>query len=152
MGPCVNQKCIVSCIWAGIGFTLGIACLIISVQDRDANPIPDCGMWGSPPLREYLLGSGCAYLILAVAYVIIAAVGDKVAWFGMIIGILANIFLFSWMVVGSVSLWRDGTNCQEINYPVWATGMATVITTIILVVFGFLASCSCGKKQEEAAS
>lgn len=37
------------------------------------------------------------------------------------------------MIVGAVSLWRDGADCIGLNYDIWAVGMADVIVTIVLV-------------------
>lgn len=38
------------------------------------------------------------------------------------------------MIVGAVSLWRDGPDCLTLNYDIWAMGMADVICTIVFVV------------------
>jgi flagellar biosynthesis protein FliP len=53
----------------------------------------------------------------------------------LIVLLCAGAFNFAWMIVGSVSLWRDGLNCQDLNPEIWKMGMATVITQLIMFVF-----------------
>lgn len=48
----------------------------------------------------------------------------------------SGLFTFAWMIVGAVSLWRDGSDCMSLNFPLWQMGMAAVIISICLVVFG----------------
>ena len=45
------------------------------------------------------------------------------------------LFLFVWIFVGSFSLWQKGGDCQSLNPPIWNTGMAIVISSILMFVF-----------------
>lgn len=90
---------------------------------------------GHPPLRKALLGTGIAYCIIGG----VAAVFGVLAWCGIgaVIGAIVLIcgaaFMFPWMIVLSVSLWRDGYDCININFPLWQMGMAATIISIVLV-------------------
>jgi hypothetical protein len=52
----------------------------------------------------------------------------------LIILVLSGPFTFAWMIVGAVSLWRDGGTCVAQNFEVWQMGMGAVIISIVLVV------------------
>ena len=52
----------------------------------------------------------------------------------IIVTIFGGLFAFSWTIVGSISLWRDGGDCHLLNYPLWAVAMATVITPLVLMI------------------
>jgi len=114
---------------------LAIASLVISVQDMETFSAPNCGVPGYPPLRQYIFGTGLAYLIISVSFTITSIMQNRAGIFRFLSGI-SSTFIFAWMIVGAVSLWRDGYNCQPLNYPVWAMGMADVICSIILVCCG----------------
>ena len=112
--------------------TITIASLVISVQDRHDNPSPNCGVGGHPPLRNYLLGTGCGYLLIALAYYYLTftkSSSDSNS-LPMWIASMSPIFVFAWMIVGAVSLWHDGSDCKTLNRPVWDMGMAAVIVTL----------------------
>jgi hypothetical protein len=115
-----------------IYLALGIASLVISLRNTT-----DCGTPGYPPLRDYIFGTGIAYTVIGGAL----GIGAIILVFTvigiiplLIIAIFAGPFTFAWMIVGAVSLWRDGGNCQSINYEIWAMGMANVICSIILII------------------
>ena len=115
---------------ATIYFAIGIACLVISLR----NPT-SCGLGGQPTLRNRLYGTGIAYTIIGSSL----GIGGLILAFSVIglipllvIAICSGPFTFAWMIVGSVSLWRDGGDCSG---EIWSMGMAAVIVSIILVVF-----------------
>jgi hypothetical protein len=130
----VTQRRIVGLSTTTILLCISIASLVISVQDRTTNPVPNCGVTGSPPLREYLLGTGISYLVISASFLIVS-IKQNASIFSFILGV-SNLFLFCWMIVGCVSLWRDGFDCQAINPAVWKMGMAAVICSIIVVCLG----------------
>ena len=66
----------------------------------------------------------------------------------VIIIMCSGAFTFAWMIVGAVSLWRDGGDCASLNYPVWAMGMAGVIISIVMVAGVTCGSASAGKDYE----
>ena len=108
---------------------IGIASIIV----RGDHLSPSCGDPGYPPLRDWLLGTGISYTIIGVAFFL--------WWFESLHGLLlwvlnvSGVWLFIWSVVGSVSLWRDGGNCQALNFPLWQMGMGAVITSWIMFAF-----------------
>lgn len=113
---------------------VGIACLVITAKHPDV----DCGFGGHPPLREWLFGTGIAYTIIGlcasiVGLLLVCTVVGAIPV--LLVLISANAFTFAWMIVGSVSLWRDGGDCKELNYTIWQMGMAAVIITIIIWFF-----------------
>ncbi len=79
-------------------------------------------------MRRYLI-LGCIYI--AVWFILWKA--EKLRLLGAILSFVGIAFLFAWMIVGAVSLWRDGADCIGLNYDVWAVAMADVIVTIVLV-------------------
>lgn len=124
--------------WAiGNGLTylaVGIACLVITAQYPDV----DCGFGGQPPLRQWLFGTGIAYTVIGCfsgifgALLIFTIVGALPV---VIVLMCSGTFTFAWMIVGAVSLWRDGGDCVQSNFTIWQMGMAAVIISIIMVVF-----------------
>jgi hypothetical protein len=44
------------------------------------------------------------------------------------------------MIVGAVSLWRDGVDCSTKNFRMWQMGLAAVILSIVLTVAALLAA------------
>jgi hypothetical protein len=109
---------------------IGIASLVISIQDREENEEPNCGQGGSPPLRDYLFGTGISYLVIALSFFISSGrKGREFPLFSFILG-FSNIFLFCWVIVGCVSLWGNGRDCEENNPRVFKMGIAAVIASI----------------------
>jgi len=90
---------------------------------------------GFPPLRTALLGTGIAYVIIGT----VCALFGLLIWFGVtaipaiFVLVFGAMFMFAWMIVLSVSLWRDGYDCININFPLWQMGMAATIISIVLV-------------------
>jgi hypothetical protein len=127
---------------------IGIACCIIYAQHNTA--VPTCGANGYPPLQYFVLGTGIAYLILAAVSIfalllVLSVVGIPIL---LIVALCAGGFCFAWMIVGSVSLFRDGYDCQTLNYPIWAVAMAAVISSYVLFGLGLIKAC-CSKKDED---
>lgn len=77
---------------------IGIASLVISLRNT-----VDCGFGGSPPLRDWLFGTGIAYTIIGGSLgigsiiLILSVVGIIPL---LIIAILSGPFTFAWMIVG----------------------------------------------------
>ncbi len=119
---------------------IGIASLVISTIDRNEHSSPNCGIPGYPPLRDWIFGTGIASVIISVAYYYMTFTDGKgnntlYKW----IALWAPLFIFIWMIVGAVSLWRDGgfpNPCYSINPPIWDMGTAAVVVYIIIVFFG----------------
>ena len=115
-----------------IYLAVGIACLVISLRNDTT-----CGVPGYPPLRDFLFGTGVAYTVIGGslgigAFLLVFTIIGIIPL--LIVAILAGPFTFAWMIVGAVSLWRDGGNCIELGFEVWQMGMAAVIISIVLVV------------------
>ena len=71
-----------------------------------------CGFGGSPPLQRWLLGTAAAYTAVgALILLTVALLRCTVVPF-LLVGLLNNAFTFAWLIVGSVSLWRDGGDCK----------------------------------------
>ena len=103
----------------------------------------ECGVGGSPPLRQWLQGTGISYIIVGAVWLvfgIFALCSPEVLAVYLIFCIVVCFFLFAWMIVGSVSLWRDGMDCRDLNYPIWAMGMAAVIISIVMCIVGWITS------------
>lgn len=88
---------------------------------------------GYPPLPKALFGTGIAYTIIGGVSVLMGVL----MWFhitvalGVIVLWCSGGFLFAWMIVLSVSLWRDGYDCMPINFKLWQMGMAATIISIV---------------------
>ena len=53
--------------WMGLIYlAVGIGCLVVSVPD----PVLNCGLGGSPPLRDWVFGTGISYTIIGGAFLI----------------------------------------------------------------------------------
>lgn len=124
---------------------LGIACLVIGMRNN-----VDCGLDGEPPLRDWVFGTGIAYTVIGGSL----GIGGLVLTLTVIgvipvivVGILALPFTFAWTIVGAVSLWRDGADCQSGNYEIWAVAMATVIISFVLII----AMCGAAKSAKNEA-
>ena len=118
-------------------FAIGLTSFIVSIIDRNTHSVPNCGVPGYPPLRDWLLGAGISYTIISITYGYMSLTDGKgknatFVW----IALIGPLWLFIWMIVGCVSLWRDGGDCQTINPLVWNTGMASVIISLIVVFLG----------------
>jgi TM2 domain-containing membrane protein YozV len=71
---------------------LAIASLVISVGDRNSFSSPNCGFPGYPRF----------YLTISISFTITSILQNNFRW---ITG-LSSTFIFAWMIVGAVSLWR----------------------------------------------
>ena len=126
---------------------IGIAALVISLQ----NPTLNCGLTGQPPLREWLFGTGISYTIIGVstsfigALLVFTVIGTLPVF---AVSVLAGAFTFAWMIVGAFSLWRDGADCNTLNYPIWACSMAAVIISIVMVVYNIVSAVTCYSQDE----
>lgn len=113
---------------------VGIASLVISQMYQTP-----CGLGGTPPLWQWVYGTGIAYTIIGaclsvVGVLMVFSIVLLVPW--LIVIFCSGIFTFIWMVIGAVSLWRDGGDCVSLNFPLWQMGMAAVIISIVMCVFG----------------
>ena len=122
-------------------FAVGLSCIVVASLEIVNAPgnwdsAVNCGYNGRPPLLDYILGTGIAYLVIACAYGDVARRGISARNCNKYVVILSNTFIFAWMIVGAVSLWRDGKDCEVLNKTVWRMGYAAVIISMIL--------CCCG--------
>jgi hypothetical protein len=135
-----GQLLVCGCSTTTILFAVGVSCLVVAaVQYADAgswDAAVDCGFRGKPPLLEWVLGTGIAYLILCWAYAMVSKKGPRAGSCVQWIVMVSNTFLFAWMIVGAVSLWRDGTDCEQINLTLWRMGYSAVIISIVVVCCG----------------
>jgi len=130
--------------------TIGVAFVVVVVPAPEST----CAFKGYPPLPVWSLGTGISCLIIGVSYVVVFSLAilvfpesidardgytQSIHWSISLHSALSTAFLFAWMIVGCVSLWRDGINCADPNSQVWNTGMAGVI--LLIVYFSFLAMC-----------
>ena len=132
-----NERALCGISTTFILFAVGAAALaiaIIEIVGKGWDNAVNCGFNGRPPLLEYILGTGIAYLIIAcVSTRVSHGRGRGCAY--MILSV-SNLFIFSWAIVGAFSLWRDGTDCKALNLMVYRMGYAAVIISFFL--------CCCG--------
>ena len=124
---------------------VGIACLVMHSLYPAA-----CGANGSPPLPTWIFGTGIAYTIIGASFgivgiLMICSIVLVVPWL-IIVG-FSGFFTFAWMIVGAVSLWRDGGDCVQLNFPIWQMGMAAVIISIVMVVCSGFSARSASENQ-----
>ena len=128
------------CSTTFILFAVGLSSLVVaSIEYANANnwdSAVNCGYNGRPPLLEWVFGTGIAYLIICCAYLNVSKAGDDAGSCAKCVVILSNTFLFAWMIVGAVSLWRDGKDCEQRNITLWRMGYSAVIISIVLVCCG----------------
>ncbi|KAG7344533.1 hypothetical protein IV203_022541 [Nitzschia inconspicua] len=117
-------------------FAVGASCLGVAIWSYVQQGGINCGQNGKPPLLEWILGTGISYLIIACAYSRVKQGNNKTKGLGMFIVSSSHVFIFAWMIVGAVSLWRDGTDCEQVNSIVWKMGLSAVIISIILCLCG----------------
>jgi hypothetical protein len=115
-------------------FAVGASSLGIAIWSYVQQGGVNCGQDGKPPLLEWILGTGIAYLIIAIAYSRVKQGEAKGC--AMFVVSASHMFIFAWMIVGAVSLWRDGTDCEQVNSIVWKMGISAVIISIILCMCG----------------
>jgi hypothetical protein len=117
---------------------IGIASLVISVRN-----VSDCGTDAVLTVRQWLFGTGIAYTTIGASMgiggllLILTVVGIIPL---LIILIFAPGFTVAWSVVGAVSLWRDGLDCETLNPEIWNMGMAAAIVSLIMcipILFGY---------------
>jgi hypothetical protein len=111
-----------------------LAIALVEIVDKGWDGAVGCGFNGKPPLLEYILGTGIAYLIIACAsFRISHGKGEGCSY--MLLS-LSNLFVFTWAIVGAFSLWQDGTNCKALNKMLYRMGYSAVIISFFL--------CCCG--------
>ena len=130
---------------AALYVALGIACLVM----HSLYPAT-CGAAGSPPLPTWIFGTGISYTIIGASFgllgiLMVCSVVLLIPW--LVIIIFSGVFTFAWMIVGAVSLWRDGGDCVQLNFPIWQMGMAAVIISIVMVVCSGFSARSTNENQ-----
>lgn len=124
-----------------IYLAIGIACLVISQQYKNVT----CGQGDASfnlSLQQWVFGTGIAYVIIGLCFSAFAAI-----LICTIIGIIpliivylfSGLFVLCWAIVGGISVWKYGGDCESGAYSLWAMGMAAEIVTIIMI---FFACCS----------
>lgn len=140
-------------IAASLFIGLGVMFVVISQLNHET-----CEFHGYPPLPLWILGTGISFIIIGVSYVVTFVLSiivipesigysnegytERVHWSISLHSGIVWSFLLAWMIIGCVSLWRDGGNCNNPNSQIWNTGMAGVI--ILIVAFGFLLTAALG--------
>jgi hypothetical protein len=137
-----QRQAILSIASATLYLAVGVWSLVVALMNP--NPLGGalCGFDGQPPLRDWVYGTGIAYTIIGGTHLLSAFLLCSV-WC-LLVGIipvflillLGGMFTFSWMIVGAVSLWRDGNDCRDVAFTVWVAGMFGVISSIVLVIAG----------------
>ena len=128
------------CSTTFILFAVGLSCLVVSCLDianaTSWDAAVNCGYGGRPPLLEWVFGTGVAYLVICCAYANVARQGGDANSCSKCVVVLSNTFIFAWMIVGAVSLWRDAKDCEYLNVTLWRMGYSAVIISIVLVCCG----------------
>lgn len=107
----------------------GIAALVIASQWL---PAPPCALNSTfLTLSAWLLGFGVSGVVIGGATVFLVIAMDQLMTLFQIWTAISALFLFAWMIVGSVALWRDDWACQTAAYPLWAMSAAAVISMYI---------------------
>ena len=126
--------------------SLGIACLVVN---GTSHPIISCGKNGSPPLQQWVLGSGIGYTIFGIlftaSFIFMVVLDNMACGFNpftastLITTIIGFAFTFSWTIIGGVSLWGNGMDCYYTSSSVWMVSTATIIISLVeMVIFGIL--------------
>jgi len=102
-------------------------------EDNDNDNIK-CGQDGKPPLLQWVLGAGIAFLIITCAFCRVSK--GEAGTVAKLIMAVSNLFIFVWAIVGAFSLWKQGKDCEQINKPLWRMGYAAVLISFIV--------CCCG--------
>lgn len=120
---------------------LGIASLVIADQNPDINC--DGSMMPLPLWLNVFGGISlgmCGFLIVALLLLIC---GTRVGFYAYLgIGVLYQLFMVAWNVVGAVALFRDSSDCQEAVHPIWAM----TLSVLIIQWIGFFFSCCCSRR------
>ena len=138
---------------------MGIVALVYSVPRRkdDYDGDQSCDELGAPPLRDWLFGTGIAFIVIACSYFITAQRERDGEFGGGIFGCIAHLsssFLFCWAIVGSVSLGTHAKACKDLAPPLWSAGCACVVMNWIIWCCGgyvsstYFYSYSSGSEQE----
>ncbi len=137
-----QRQAVLSVATATLYLAVGVWSLVAALLNP--NPVGSalCGFDGQPPLRDWVYGTGIAYTIIGGTHLLSAFLLCSV-WC-LLIGIipvilillLGGMFTFAWMIVGAVSLWRDGGDCRDIAFPIWVAGVFGVISSIALIIVG----------------
>jgi hypothetical protein len=117
---------------------IGIASLVVSTQN-----VSDCGTDAVLTVRQWLFGTGIAYTTIGASMgigglLLILTVAGIIPL--LIVLIFAPGFTVAWSVVGAISLWRDGLDCESLNPEIWKMGMAAVIVSLAMcvpILFGY---------------
>lgn len=140
---------------SAILISIGVVFLVITQQNHNNT----CVFVGYPPLPQWVLGTGISFTIIGVSYIVVFVLSifvfpdsiknsdtlgftEKIHWSIYLHSIVITAFFLAWLIVGCISLWRDGVVCANPYSQIWNTGMAGVI--ILLVFFGFLLLCGIG--------
>lgn len=116
---------------------VGIAALIISLRYKDVS----CGAGDASfnlTLQQWVFGTGIAYIIIGACFSVFAGI-----MICTVIGIIplilvwlfSGIFVLAWAIVGGISVWKYGGDCESGAYALWAMGMAAEIITLIMIFF-----------------
>lgn len=123
---------------------LGVAALVISQQYKDVTcGTPPAGDSFQLTLQQWVFGTGIAYLIIGLSFSVFALI-LVCTIIGIIplviIWIFSGLFILCWSIVGGISLWKYGGDCQSAAYSLWAMAMAAEIITLVMIFF----ACCCG--------
>ena len=141
-----RRQAILSVIVALIYISLGVAALVIVGLRYPSDLV--CGFSGSPPLQRWLLGTGIAYTIIGGATLLGAALLSCTVTPFILIGILNNLFTFAWLIVGAVSLWRDGADCRVFK-DLYVTSTVAISVSFVLCFLNCCGSALTRPSQED---
>jgi len=129
-------------IYSCLFILVGVSCLAIAI----IHPETDCGLNGKPPLRQWLYASGISYILISIIFLCSAIYfqcavrrnwDHQTATANTIVVIIAT-YMIAWTIVGGVSLWGNGFDCEFGNPTIWkmglgAVGISTGLTAFLLI-------------------
>jgi hypothetical protein len=99
---------------------------------------------GSPSLEQWIFGTGISYLILGSFGTVLGCIytckrskspdkPHKAALLMLILFyIISAAYIITWVIIGSISLWKYSGSCIESNFTLWQIAMADIIISYVL--------------------
>ena len=124
----------------------GVLSLVFGIKQVDSQ----CGAGGHPPLPRWLLGTGISFTLIGLTMAVVGTVmlfRRRVDGLGALM-LISNVFSFAWMLVGSVSLWKDGLSCQQ-EPEVFIVGALAWICALTICLLNCASTSLTAKSQKE---